>query len=88
MPTDTEREAALVAAKIDWQRPVIIEIDLTHMIGIIGLLQLALRHPEARKRPTAKMVERFVLNLIEQIDPEHGETWKLLQRGFNPNWDM
>lgn len=86
--TDEERIAAAANADIDWKRPVIIQTDMVHAIGIIGMLQLSLRHPEAAQRPTGKLVREFVIKLIETIDPEHGELWTLLNRGFNPTWDI
>ena len=85
---DAEKAIAAAVAEIDWNRPCTIKTDLLHVIGLIALVQLALRHPEASTMPTAKMIERFIVKLIEKIDPEHGETWKLLNRGFNPEWDL
>lgn len=89
MATEAEKEAALVAAQIDWDRQVIIDTDLIHVFGLIGLVQLALRYPGLlQKSASAKMTEKFILKLIEEVDPDHGEVWKLLNRGFNPNWDV
>lgn len=86
--TDEDRLAAAAAANIDWERPVIIETTMLHVVGVIGMLQVALRHPEAAQRSTGKMTREFVVKLIEQIDPEHGELWTLLNRGFNSKWDI
>lgn len=85
---EAEKAIAAAAAEIDWTRPVIIETDLLHTIGLIAMAQLALRHPVARTTPTAKETENFIVKLIEKIDPTHGEVWKLLNRGFNPEWDL
>lgn len=86
--TDREKHMAAAMAAIDWERPIVIETTLSHVIGIVGLVQLALRFPPARMTPSGQMTEKFIKDLIEKIDPEHGETWKTLQRGFNPEWDV
>lgn len=71
-----------------WNRPIIIEADLTHVVGLIGLVQLALRHPEAGQSATARMTEQMIRDLIETIDPAHGELYQILHLGFDPEHDM
>lgn len=91
MPLEHTDEAVLATAlrRIrEWEQPIIIEADIGQVVGLIGMAQLALRHPLAKTTPTAKTVEKFVASLIEQIDPEHGELWTVLNRGFNPNFDV
>jgi hypothetical protein len=80
----SERALELLA---QWQRPIIIHTDITHVVGMIGLVQLALRHPEAKEMSTARILRDFMVELIEQIDPTHGEIWTFLHMGFNPEHD-
>ena len=34
-----------------------------------------------------KITEKLISDLIEKIDPEHGDLWKFLSMGFNPSFD-
>ncbi|MBS1797822.1 MAG: hypothetical protein JSS81_28635 [Acidobacteria bacterium] len=67
-------------------RPVIFEMDSTAAVALIGQLQLAFRHPENTGR-TREITENFVRNLIEQMDPDHGDVYEFLMMGFNPEMD-
>jgi hypothetical protein len=71
----------------EWQRPIIIETNITITVGLISMLQLALRHPATAERPTTAIVERFTRNLIEGLDPTHGDFYLFLMLGFNPDFD-
>jgi hypothetical protein len=71
----------------DWQRPIILTMDITNAVGLIGVVQLALRHPVAAQSPTMQMSKQLVIDLIEKMDPEHGPLWKFLNLGFNPVFD-
>jgi hypothetical protein len=46
-----------------------------------------MRHPEVGAKLSHDELEKFLAALIEQIDPEHGPIWVLLNRGFNPTHD-
>ena len=83
--TTTERALAQLR---EWQRPIIIQTDMTNVMGLLGMVQLALRHPQAKSMPTARLVERFIVDLIERIDPEHGDIWTFFNAGFNPTHDV
>lgn len=72
----------------EWTRPIIIEADISVVVALIGMCQLALRHPFAKVSPSAKLTEKFIVDLIEKIDPQHGDLWRLLNMGFNPNHDV
>ena len=61
----------------EWKRPILIELDMKHTIGLVGQLQLAFRHP-ANNGPTRQMLEEFTRELIAQIDPEQGDVYKFL----------
>lgn len=66
--------------------PVHFELDMVYVTGIIGHLQLAFRHP-ANTGPTRQLIEKFVRDLIECIDPGHGEVYWYLMMGFDPTHD-
>lgn len=79
----TERALALLE---NWSRPVIFEINITLTIGLIAQLQLAFRHP-ANTGATRQMTEAFVRELIEKIDPWHGDIYSMLMMGFDSSYD-
>lgn len=66
--------------------PVILEISLQHAIGMIGNLQLAFRVP-GNTGSTRDMMEKFVRDLIDRLDPERGDLHRLLMMGFDPGFD-
>jgi hypothetical protein len=69
----------------DWELPV--HLDMTSLFVVIGGLQLALRHPEFRKTPSAKLVRKIIDLLISGI-PDNCPTSKELARlGDNPKYD-
>lgn len=66
--------------------PVTLEIDVGAAVGLIGQLQLALRHP-ANTGPTAKEAERFVRKLIDVI-ADTPVIRRGLEAGFSPENDV
>jgi len=58
------------------------------LLAVIGMVQLGLRMPGVRANSSAAVAEKFVADLIEKIDPDHGAVWLLLNRGFNPDYDQ
>jgi hypothetical protein len=67
---------------------ITIETDLNQLIAVIAMIQLGLRFPGVQDNGSAQIAERFVSQLIEKIDPDHGPVWTLLNRGFNPTHDQ
>ena len=43
------------------------ELGLIEAVGLLGTLQLALRHPEFKKRPTGKWIKTFAEQLEHAI---------------------
>jgi len=80
------KAAAQVGATGD--RPVTIETKLTTVFDLIAMVQVALRHPGVRGTGPAQRSEKFLRALIEQIDPDHGDVWRLLSFGFDPDHDV
>ena len=78
-----ERAAAQLRG---FNRPVVFELDITLTVGLIGTLQLAFRHP-GNVGATREMLEQFVRDLIEQIDPSHGDVHAFLMMGFDEQHD-
>lgn len=68
------------------KEPVKFELDMTLTVGLIGHLQLAFRHPQ-NNGPTRDALEKFVLELIEKIDPFKGDAYEFLMLGYNGKYD-
>jgi hypothetical protein len=81
----TERAQAIIN---DFRRPIVIETSISHVTSLIAMVQVALRHPVVKTFPSAQLAEKFCVNLIEKIDPEHGDLWRLLNMGFNSKHDV
>jgi hypothetical protein len=79
----TERACAQLRAR---KEPVRFEMDMTLVMGLIGQLQLAFRHP-GNVGPSRVALEKFVRDLIERLDPEHGDVHTLLMMGFHEAYD-
>lgn len=69
-------------------RPVVIEMDITTAVGMIGALQLALRHPGFRNRPTARAVRGTLDQLIDALSEGDAEFREFLKLGNNPAFDV
>ncbi len=65
-----------------------ITTDMQSLCALIAFAQLGLRHPNASSLDSALLVEKVLSRLIEQMDPEHGDLWTVLNRGFNPTFDQ
>lgn len=48
-----------------FHRSVVIETDVVTLIGVHGYLSLALRHPEAKARPSAELVASFARGILQ-----------------------
>ena len=68
----------------EWDRPIHIRTDITHLIGMITLLQLALSHPRADEVNEKPIIETMVREMIEDLDPDHGDLYEFLMLGFEP----
>lgn len=68
-------------------RPLRLDIDITTCLGMIGALQLALRHPGFQKRPSADVVRKLVFAFIRQIPPDYPALKKLMELGFHQRFD-
>lgn len=88
MLTQEKQQRFLEAAKELFARthPVKFELDMVHTVGLISHLQLAFRHPE-NTGPTSEVLKKFVIDLIEKIDPSRGDAYEFLMHGFNGAYD-
>jgi hypothetical protein len=66
--------------------PILLNLDIQHAVGLIGNLQIAFRHP-ANTGPTRVMMEKLVRDLIEKLDPERGDFYRLMMLGFDERYD-
>ncbi len=71
-----------------WPHPIILEMSMSHAVGLIGTVQLALRHPAASRSPTMRQTREMIVALIEHIDPSRGDLYKSLMMGFDPKCDV
>lgn len=77
----TERAAALIR---EWKRPVILQLSISQVVGLIAVVQLALRHPAAVDSLTCIEADELIRDLIKSIDPFQGSVYQLLMMGFDP----
>lgn len=88
--TDEEKEEFLNRAlplMFERDREVIFKLNIISATSIISQLQLAFRHPE-NTGSSRQLVENLVRDWIEKLDPEHGDIYKLLMMGFEPDFDF
>ena len=62
-------------------------LDYANVASLIGQLQLAFRHP-GNTGPSRTMAEELVRDLIERLDPDHGELYDIFMQGFDPQFDL
>ena|ERR1051325_5306457 len=69
------------------ERPIVLHIGITTLIGLCGALQLALRHPQFGAGPTAKHIRECINSWLEAIPPEFPAIRQIISAGFNPEFD-
>lgn len=69
------------------KQPITMQIDVTEALGLLGTLQLALRHPVFKKRPTAKFIEAFARSLQETIVKKAPGLEFLCEAGWKEEFD-
>lgn len=69
----------------DWS--VNVNYDLATLITLIGTLQLAMRHPQFRKKPSFA-VRNAVAHLMAAIPEDMPATRELVRLGDNPQYDQ
>ncbi|HEV2863061.1 MAG TPA: hypothetical protein VGX48_18745 [Pyrinomonadaceae bacterium] len=87
--TPEKREAIVrraAEAMCAMTEPVLFELDPVLAVGLVGQLQIAFRHP-ANTGETRERLEQFVRDLIERLDPAHGDLHALLMMGFDARYD-
>lgn len=86
--TEIEKERILNKATefMKMAPPVEFKLDMVLTVGLIGQLQLAFRHP-GNLGATREMLEKFVLELIQRIDPSGGAVYQMLMMGFDQQFD-
>jgi hypothetical protein len=68
-----------------WELPI--RLDMTNLFVVIGTLQLAMRHPQFRKTPSAKAVREIIDRLIGGIPENCPASKELARLGDNPKFD-
>lgn len=67
--------------EINWQ------LEMSQAVALCGLIQLALRHPGMKNRPSAKLARALIENFVETIPADFPKIRELLMCGFNPACD-
>lgn len=70
----------------DPYRRILFDMEPAMAVGLIGQLQLAFRHP-LNIGPTRQLLEKYVRDTIEKLDPDHGDVYNFLMAGFDPEQD-
>lgn len=71
--------------QIQAKGPIVLEVDAVSAFGLIGLIQLAMRHPhltEHHRETGRSFVER-----LSVIFPPGSVAYKLIQQGYQPEHD-
>lgn len=86
--TDSEKMRIMEAATEAMAKkpPLAFNLDIVLVAGLIGQLQLAFRHPQ-NTGETRQMLQKFVLDLINRLDPDKGDLWTFLMMGFDEQFD-
>lgn len=74
---------ALLELEAEHAGRFILDTSITDIVVLIGLLQLALRHPDARRLETAKRARTTVQNLIAVL----GRDYPIIAKGLNRGWE-
>lgn len=88
--TDAEKEALTeraVIALAERRWPFRFDLDMEPTVCLIAQLQLAFRVQKNTGR-SRRLMEGFVREMIEMIDPGHGDIYKFLMMGFDSAYDM
>ena len=69
------------------QREIRWEMEMAHAVMLIGMMQLALRHPGTVKSPSAAFVHDFILGFVKQIPEDYPKIRELFMLGFDSKFD-
>lgn len=86
--TDIEKERITAGAveQMRIEQSIYLKLDRMFVVGLIANLQLAFRHSEDNGQ-TREVLEKFVRDLIDRLDPDKGNLYELLMMGFDPQFD-
>lgn len=77
------------ATQAAWNTPIQIQsFTVGEGVALLGTLQLALRHPGFRARPTAKWIEEFARALQKAIVSKAPKLAFLCEAGWNKRFDV
>ena len=66
---------------------ITITIPVTEALGLLGTIQLALRHPQFAQKPTAQWAKRFGESLSEEITSKAPKLKFLCDAGWHKKFD-
>lgn len=70
----------------DWELQI--DFDMTALLSTIGALQLAMRHPKFKDRPTHAVICHVIDAMISGIPADMPATRELARLGDNPKFDL
>lgn len=85
--TDEQQIQAFIAemTAIHALGPIEVAIDATSAFGLIGLIQLAMRHPKLTDHH--QETARSFIDRLSVIFPPDSLPYKFIQQGYNPEFD-
>lgn len=83
-PRAPDYDVRRLLAAVQAMPPILIELEPVMALGLVGTLQLALRHPGFTNR-TATIIRNLVEDLKQRFPPE---VRPLLDRGDDPAFDV
>jgi hypothetical protein len=84
-----EAEYASIMEAIRQTTPeVTVTLGVGETVTLIGVIQLALRHPLYRERPSAKGVENICRMLIDGLASRDERIRPMLEMGFDERFDQ
>lgn len=87
-------ETARLIADAAWEMESVLSewgltlnLDVTTVMALTTALQIALRDPKFKRRPSAKLVAQLVEHLIGQIPPSAPATKRIAELAAKPEFD-
>jgi hypothetical protein len=69
--------------------PVILQLDITTVVLLVSLLQVAMRHPMLQEKEGAvRRAREFIADAREQLASREPVLAKLIDMGFDPKHDV
>jgi hypothetical protein len=68
-------------------RPVLWQMDISTAVSTCGCLQVALRHPDFARSPSANQARQFIMNFRDCIPDDFPALKRVIDLGFHSRFD-